>query len=172
VKTGIRVPENQPLDSGRILILDYGSQYTQLIARRVREAGVYSEIHPCDLDIDALRAFRPSGIILSGGPDSVEDGTAPGVSDAVLELQVPLLGICYGMQALAQKLGGVVQSSSEREFGYAEVEVSQDDELLGGLARSGEALKVWMSHGDRVESLPNGFKSIAVSGNSLFAAMA
>jgi len=172
VKTGMRVPENQPLDSGRILILDYGSQYTQLIARRVREAGVYSEIHPFDLGMDALQTFRPSGIILSGGPDSVKDGTAPAVPDAVLELQVPLLGICYGMQALAQKLGGVVQSSSEREFGYAEVEVSQDDELLGGLARPGEALKVWMSHGDRVESLPDGFKSIAVSGNSPLAAMA
>ncbi|MGE4658147.1 MAG: glutamine-hydrolyzing GMP synthase [Gammaproteobacteria bacterium] len=160
------------MDPGRILIIDYGGQYTQLIARRVREAGVYSEIHPCDLGTDAIQAFGASGVILSGGPDSVEDGVAPGVPDAVLALRVPLLGICYGMQVLAQKLGGEVLPSSRREFGYTEVEVSQGDPLLGGLAQSGEPLKVWMSHGDRVESLPAGFHSIAVSSNSPLAAMA
>ena len=159
-------------DSARILILDYGSQYTQLIARRVREAGVYSEILPHDVAPETLTAFGASGIILSGGPESVGAEDAPSVSDAVVASGVPLLGICYGMQALAAKLGGSVRASAHREFGYAEVNLASDDGLLGGLAGNGNCLKVWMSHGDRVESLPAGFEAIASTANAPLAAMA
>jgi GMP synthase (glutamine-hydrolysing) len=156
----------------RILILDFGSQYTQLIARRVREAGVYSEIYACDAPDEAIAAFDPSGIILSGGPESVGSAGAPSVGDGVLSLGVPVLGICYGMQTLAARLGGAVVSSDHREFGYAEVQLTADDELLGGLVSDGARLKVWMSHGDRVERLPPGFVAIAASGNAPLAGMA
>ena len=163
-------------DSARILILDYGSQYTQLIARRVREAGVYSEIHAPEIAPDRLAAFGASGIILSGGPESVGAENAPTVSDAVAESGVPLLGICYGMQALAAKFGGAVLASPHREFGYAEVSLASGDglrdELLGGLAGDGDRLKVWMSHGDRVETLPDGFERIASTENAPLAGMA
>ena len=147
----------------RILILDFGSQYTQLIARRVRECGVYSEIQPWDLDEAALRRWRPAGVILSGGPESVNVDQPPRVAQAVFELGVPVLGICYGMQAMAAQLGGKVETSREREFGYAEVE-PRDSTLLEGLhdLRGGTGaavLKVWMSHGDRVEAAPPGFRS-------------
>ncbi|MDH4257071.1 MAG: gamma-glutamyl-gamma-aminobutyrate hydrolase family protein, partial [Gammaproteobacteria bacterium] len=141
----------------RVLILDFGSQYTQLIARRVRECGVYSEIHPWDMDEARLRAFRPAGIILSGGPESVNLDDPPRVSQAVFEIGVPVLGICYGMQAMAAQLGGKVEASAHREFGYAEIRPG-DSELLAGLSDAGPSadpvLKVWMSHGDRVEALP------------------
>jgi GMP synthase (glutamine-hydrolysing) len=156
----------------RILILDFGSQYTQLIARRVREAGVYSEIFACDAPDEAIAAFDPSGIILSGGPESVGSAGAPAVGDVVLSLGVPVLGICYGMQTLAARLGGAVVSSDHREFGYAEVRLTADDELLGGLVSDGAKLKVWMSHGDRVEHLPPGFVAIAASGSAPLAGMA
>ena len=159
-------------DSARILILDYGSQYTQLIARRVREAGVYSEIHAHDVSASTIMAFGASGIILSGGPESVGGDEAPAVSDAVIASGVPVLGICYGMQALAAKLGGVVRGSDHREFGYAEVEVAEGNPLLHGLVGAGEWLKVWMSHGDRVEQLPPGFEPIAASKNAPLAGMA
>tara|TARA_B100000029_G_C17602912_1_gene966390 strand:- start:187 stop:1767 length:1581 start_codon:yes stop_codon:yes gene_type:complete len=157
-------------DSSRILILDYGSQYTQLIARRVREAGVYSEIHPYDIPTEFIADFGASGIILSGGPESVAGEDAPGVSEAVVNSGVPLLGICYGMQALAAKLGGEVKASTHREFGYAEVTLIGEDPLLGGIADG--QLKVWMSHGDRVEVLPEGFEKIAASDNAPLAGMA
>jgi GMP synthase (glutamine-hydrolysing) len=157
-------------DRARILILDYGSQYTQLIARRVREAGVYSEIYAHDAPAEAIRAFAPSGIILSGGPESAAGAGAPEVADAVLDAGVPVLGICYGMQALAAKLGGVVAPSERREFGYAEVEVKEPTPLLA--AGPGTRLEVWMSHGDRVERLPAGFRAFAASGNSPLAGMA
>ncbi len=157
----------------RVLILDFGGQYTQLIARRVRECGVYSEIHPWDMDEDAVRAFAPAGIVLSGGPESVNIENPPRVSQAVFELEVPVLGICYGMQAMAAQLGGKVEASAHREFGYAEI-TPLDSELLAGL-NDGEAdapmLKVWMSHGDRVETLPDGFTAIGKSANSPLAAM-
>ena len=171
-------------DNARILILDYGSQYTQLIARRVREAGVYSEIHAPEISRDKLDAFGAAGIILTGGPESVGAEDAPTVSDAVVETGVPLLGICYGMQALAEKFGGTVRPSSHREFGYAEVSLASGDRsenglggrpgrgLLGGLAGDGNRLKVWMSHGDRVETLPDGFERIASTGNAPLAGMA
>ena len=159
-------------DSTRILILDFGGQYTQLIARRIREAGVYSEILPHDVDPQAIGAFKPSGIVLSGGPQSVAAADAPDIDDAVITAGVPLLGICYGMQALAKKFGGQVESSDNREYGYAEVSLSGSDPLLSGLIDSGQQLKVWMSHGDRVEELPSGFAAIASSGNAPLAGMA
>jgi len=157
----------------RILILDFGGQYTQLIARRVREAGVYSEIHPWDMDEAALRAFNPAGVVLSGGPESVNLDEPPRVAQSVFELGVPVLGICYGMQAMAAQLGGEVAASEHREFGYAEI-TPENSELLAGLsdAESGAPhLKVWMSHGDRVESLPDGFAVAGQSANSPLAAM-
>ncbi len=157
----------------RILILDFGGQYTQLIARRVREAGVYSEIHPWDMDETALREFNPAGVVLSGGPESVNLDNPPRVAPPVFELGVPVLGICYGMQAMAAQLGGNVAASEHREFGYAEI-MPGDSELLAGLsdAESGAPfLKVWMSHGDRVESLPEGFVIAGESANSPLAAM-
>ncbi|HEY5623706.1 MAG TPA: glutamine-hydrolyzing GMP synthase [Gammaproteobacteria bacterium] len=159
-------------DSARILILDYGSQYTRLIARRIREAGVYSEIHPHDMAPERLRDFGAAGIILSGGPDSVGAVDAPEVADAVIAVGVPLLGICYGMQALAVKLGGSVEAADHREYGFAEVALPSADGLLAGLTESGKPLTVWMSHGDRVETLPPGFEAIAASDNAPFAGMA
>jgi len=165
------MPAGAP-DRQRILILDYGGQYTQLIARRVREAGVYSEIFPHDVADAEIVAFNPSGVILSGGPESVAADRAPGISDAMLALEVPILGICYGMQALAAKLGGDVRPARRREFGFAEVTVPAESPLLGGLVDDGQALHVWMSHGDRVETLPVGFVSIAASANAPLAGMA
>jgi GMP synthase (glutamine-hydrolysing) len=161
----------------RLLILDFGAQYTQLIARRVREAGVYCEIRPWDMSDAELRAFGPRGIILSGGPESVTDRAPPRAPRAVFELGVPVLGICYGMQAMAQQLGGRVATADHREFGYAQVEVVGSSRLLDGLRDhangAGHALlDVWMSHGDRVETLPAGFKQIARTGSSELAAMA
>ncbi|MFQ5547465.1 MAG: glutamine-hydrolyzing GMP synthase [Woeseia sp.] len=158
----------------RVIILDFGGQYTQLIARRVRECGVYSEIHPWDTDEDAIRAFGPSGVVLSGGPESVNVDDPPRVAQAVFELGVPVLGICYGMQAMAAQLGGSVEASSHREFGYAEI-TPLDSELLNGLSdapeRAEPLLRVWMSHGDRVEALPPGFTISGKSANSPLAAM-
>jgi len=163
---------DEAADNSRILILDFGSQYTQLIARRVREAGVYSEIYPYDVDESLVERFAPDGIILSGGPESVAEADTPEVADYVISAGVPVLGICYGMQALADKLGGSVEVSDHREFGYAEVELAGGDPLLSGLVGANERLKVWMSHGDRVASLPKGFSPIAASANAPLAAMA
>ena len=159
----------------RILILDFGSQYTQLIARRVRECGVYSEIHPWDMNAAALKSFGASGVILSGGPESVNIDEPPTVSPLVFELEVPVLGICYGMQAMAAQLGGKVEPSSHREFGYAEITPVGSD-LLAGMSDSDDSgndtmLKVWMSHGDRVVEVPPGFEISGKSANSPLAAM-
>jgi GMP synthase (glutamine-hydrolysing) len=155
----------------KILILDFGSQYTQLIARRVRELGVYCEIHRPDLPLSEVKAFEPKGIILSGGPMSVEQAGAPRCVPEVFELGLPVLGICYGLQLLSKMLGGRVDRSAHREFGPAMVEVLQ---ARGPLApfKAGASLKVWMSHGDRVEALPPGFSPIGRSGNAPFAAAA
>ena len=160
----------------RILILDFGAQYTQLIARRVREMGVYCEIHPWDVTDAEVRAFAPRGVILSGGPESVTDKDPPRAPAAVFELGVPVLGICYGMQTMAQQLGGRVAPSTEREFGYAEVTVTGSSRLLDALADrrdpAGSAvLDVWMSHGDRVDQLPAGFVATAATGTIPYAAM-
>ncbi len=155
-----------------MLILDFGSQYTQLIARRVRECGVYSEIHPWDMSVADIRDFKPAGVILSGGPESVNLEDPPRVAHEIFELGVPVLGICYGMQTMAAELGGKVEASSHREFGYAEI-TPGESQLFGGLTdvEGKHLLKVWMSHGDRVESIPEGFKATASSGNSPLAAM-
>jgi len=160
----------------RILILDFGAQYTQLIARRVRELGVYCEIHPWDMSDAQVRAFAPRGVILSGGPESVTAADSPRAPAAVFELGVPVLGICYGMQTMAQQLGGRVAPSSEREFGYAEVTVTGASRLLDHLGDRRNAagscvLDVWMSHGDRVDALPAGFTATASTGTIPFAAM-
>jgi len=161
----------------RILILDFGAQYTQLIARRVRELGVYCEILPWDITDDEVRAFNPRGVILSGGPESVTGGeSAPRSPQVVFELGVPVLGICYGMQTMAQQLGGRVASSSTREFGYAEVVATGPCRLLDDLedrrdSQGRAVLDVWMSHGDRVEALPSGFTATAITHNAPFAGM-
>jgi GMP synthase (glutamine-hydrolysing) len=159
----------------RILILDFGAQYTQLIARRVREIGVYCEILPWDCGDGAVRAFGARGIILSGGPESVTDATPPRAPDAVFELGVPVLGICYGMQTMAAQLGGRVAPSTHREFGYAKVRRTAPSRLLDGIDDEGAqdpgVLDVWMSHGDRVEAMPPGSTAIAAT-NAPLAAMA
>src|SRR5690606_32477889 len=140
----------------KILILDFGSQVTQLIARRVREAGVFSEVYPYDVDDDFVRAYGAAGVILSGGPDSVTEGDAPRAPQAVFELGVPVLGICYGMQTMAEQLGGKVSKGDNGEFGYAEVRARGHTPLLDGIndfvtSEGHGMLKVWMSHGDKVE---------------------
>lgn len=150
-----------------IAILDYGSQYTQLIARRVRELQVYCELFPWNIDAETLRRFQPAGFILSGGPSSVYEEAAPSLPPYILESGLPVLGICYGMQLLAHSLGGVVTSAPQREYGLAEVETCAENPLLPAGSQA-----VWMSHGDRVESLPPGFICIATSNNSPLAAIA
>ena len=152
----------------RVLVVDFGSQYTQLIARRVREQGVYCEIHPFDTPPAALRAFAPRAVILSGGPETVTHHATPRIAPAIFDLKVPILGICYGMQAMAEQLGGAVAGSEQREFGHAEVRVGAAS-LFRGL---GETLDVWMSHGDKVTELPPGFSVAATSANAPIAAMA
>ena len=160
-------PQEAPRD--RILVLDFGSQTTQLIARRVREHGVYCEIHPFDMPAAALRRFAPAGIVLSGGPETVTAEAPPRIGDAVLASGVPVLGICYGMQALAAQLGGRVAAAGRSEFGHAEVRLQGDAALFQGL---GPTLDVWMSHGDQVTALPPGFELAAESANAPIAAMA
>ncbi len=164
------------IHADRILILDFGSQYTQLIARRVREAGVYCEIYACDADEDAIRQFSPSGIILSGGPESVTFDQTPRLPGVVVETGVPLLGICYGMQAMAAQLGGRVEPSDHKEFGYASVSLHGHCALLRDIedhaSQAGHGLlDVWMSHGDRVTEVPAGFSVIASSDAAPVAAM-
>jgi GMP synthase (glutamine-hydrolysing) len=161
----------------KILILDFGAQYSQLIARRVREAKVYCELHPFDVDDAFVREFAPSGVILSGGPASVYEDATPKAPKAVFELGVPVLGICYGMQTMAAQLGGGVESSGVREFGYAEVRARGHSELFKGLQDRSNAdhhglLDVWMSHGDKVTALPPGFRVIASNDSTPIAAMA
>ena len=156
----------------RLLIIDFGSQYTQLIARRVREAGVYSEILSCQVDAHTLAASGAKGIILSGGPESVGATAAPGLPEGLFGLGVPVLGICYGMQAMATHFGGAVAPSAKREFGPAEVRVRGPSRLLSGLALSADGgLAVWMSHGDKVAAPPPGFKVTAATDSAPVAAM-
>ena len=171
------VAAHPDIHAHRILILDFGAQYTQLIARRVRELGVYCEIHPWDVSDAEVRAFAPRGVILSGGPESVTDQSPPRAPASVFELGVPVLGICYGMQTMAQQLGGRVAPSSEREFGYAQVTVQGASRLLDHLEDRRDAggravLDVWMSHGDRVDTLPPGFVATATTATIPYAAMA
>jgi GMP synthase (glutamine-hydrolysing) len=157
------------LHEERILILDFGSQYTQLIARRVRESRVYCEIHPFNMSLDAMRAFQPKGIILSGGPASVHDAGAPALDPVVFGLGLPILGICYGMQLMAHQLDGAVEKADRREYGPAAIDVMAPSDLF--LDVESEATRVWMSHGDRILTLPSGFTLLAQSANSPVAAM-
>ena len=162
----------------RILILDFGSQYTQLIARRVREAGVYCELHAYDLmDAAAIKAFAPTGIILSGGPESVTGDDSPAAPQVVFELGVPVLGICYGMQTMAAQLGGKVENADHHEYGYAQVRAHGHTQLLKDIEDHASPegyglLDVWMSHGDRVEELPPNFKLMASTESAPIAGMA
>lgn len=157
----------------RILIIDFGGQTTQLIARRVRESGVYCEIHPWDLHAKTIHEFSPSGVILSGGPESTIQKNSPTIADEILNLTVPILGICYGMQAMVQQLGGAVEAHrGESEFGYASMSVCGVCALFDGLATQKAQLDVWMSHGDRVATLPAGFECVGTSENAPMAAMA
>ena len=165
------------LHDQRILILDYGSQYTQLIARRIRELGVYCEIHHPDISAETLRGYAPKGVVLSGGPASVNEAQAPRMAADLIALGVPILGICYGMQALAQALGGAVEAGGRREYGYASVRLHGHSRLLAGIedhaGPNGEGLlDVWMSHGDQVSALPPGFVVAASTDTCPIAAMA
>ncbi|ART81546.1 GMP synthase (glutamine-hydrolyzing) [Oceanisphaera profunda] len=165
------------IHDNRILILDFGSQYTQLIARRVRELGVYCELWPWDVTDAKIRDFKPNGIILSGGPESVTEANSPRAPQYVFDAGVPVFGICYGMQTMAEQLGGSVAGSTEREFGYAQVQRVADCALFANIEDAIDAngqplLDVWMSHGDKVVSLPEGFEKVAQTGSCPFAAMA
>ncbi|PWW09423.1 MULTISPECIES: glutamine-hydrolyzing GMP synthase [Mangrovibacter] len=161
----------------RILILDFGSQYTQLVARRVRELGVYCELWAWDVTEEQIRAFNPNGIILSGGPESTTEENSPRAPEYVFTAGVPVLGVCYGMQTMAMQLGGHVEGSNQREFGYAQVEVMTDSALIHGIedSLSGEnrpLLDVWMSHGDKVTAIPSDFVTVASTETCPFAIMA
>ena len=168
---------SQDIHRHRILILDFGSQYTQLIARRVREIGVYCEIYAWDVTEADIRGFNASGIILSGGPESVTEEDSPRAANVVFELDLPVLGICYGMQTMAAQMGGAVEGSDTSEFGYAEIQSVTEDRLFSGLAdrtdKNGHGiLDVWMSHGDKVTRLPEGFLRTAETDSCPIAAMA
>jgi GMP synthase (glutamine-hydrolysing) len=154
-----------------VLVLDFGSQYTQLIARRIREQHVYCEVQPCTVAFDVIKAMKPKAIVLSGGPSSVYDEGAPTMDARIVELGVPVLGICYGLQLLAHKLGGKVERATEREYGSARVSVQKPEGIFHRL-RGEESLEVWMSHGDRIAALPNGFINLGVSDNTPHCAVA
>ena len=158
------------LHEERVLILDFGSQYTQLIARRIRESHVYCEIHPFNMPLGSVKSFRPKGIILSGGPSSVHDEGAPLSDPALFALGIPILGICYGMQLMAHQLNGAVENADRREYGPATIDIDESDEVFRDV--EDETVRVWMSHGDRILKLPEGFKILAHSDNSPVAAMA
>ena len=154
----------------RILVLDFGSQYTQLIARRIREAHVYSQILPCTVPLATILAYRPQGIVLSGGPSSVYEKKAPTVSRELFDLGIPILGICYGMQLVTHLSGGQVAKSKHREYGRADLTIDDESDLFKGIGKDGSTV-VWMSHGDRIERMPPGFRSIAHTANSPIAVM-
>ncbi len=155
-----------------ILILDFGSQVTQLIARRVREAGVYCEVFPFNVDVQKIKGFNPKGIILSGGPSSVTEENSPRAPEVVFELGVPIFGICYGQQTITEQMGGQVSPSNVREFGRADVTVSQECSLFQNVWHQGQSYQVWMSHGDSVSAIPQGFEVVATSGGAPYAAIA
>ncbi len=161
----------------RILILDFGSQYTQLIARVIRELNVYCEILPFDADISRIKAFKPAGVVLSGGPATVTETDTPRANREIFDLHCPVLGICYGMQTMAAQLGGEVETSKQREYGFSEIRSISTSPLIDGLHDRLDAdgtglLQVWMSHGDRVSALPDGFSVLAVSENAPMAVIA
>jgi GMP synthase (glutamine-hydrolysing) len=158
--SGGKILRNSFVETPSIVVLDFGAQYSQLIARRVREQNVFSVVLPCNTKVEEINQHNPIGIILSGGPSSVYDKDAPRADLRVFDLGLPVLGICYGLQFMAHNLGGKVKEAKHREYGHAQVEIVSESELLGGLPRS---LEVWMSHGDEAEELPPGFKLVARS---------
>ena len=158
--------------SERVLIVDFGSQVTQLIARRVRESGVYCEVVPYHRTEAALDGAPPKSIILSGGPASVTEGAPPQAPRRVFETGVPVLGICYGQQTMCAQLGGEVEAADHREFGAAFLDVTDECELFEGIWKTGQRHQVWMSHGDRVKRIPDGFRVVAESEGAPFAAIA
>jgi GMP synthase (glutamine-hydrolysing) len=173
----VKQQQSANIHSHKILILDFGSQYTQLIARRIREIGVYCEIYSCECNAEDVEQFAPNGIILSGGPETVTSGDTPRAPQIVFDLGVPVLGICYGLQTMTEQLGGKVESSDHREFGYAQIRARSHSKLLTGiedhLSEEGYGLlDVWMSHGDRVVALPDGFVLIASSDGAPIAGIA
>ena len=155
------------MDTQTIVILDFGSQYTQLIARRTREQNVFSVVLPCTVPLSEIKALKPMGLILSGGPSSVYDADAPAADPELLQLGVPILGICYGLQFIVHHLGGKVRSASKREYGHAEVNIEDHSNAL--FSGMNEKLAVWMSHGDEALELPPGFHRTAISSNALAA---
>ncbi|MCC2668748.1 MAG: synthase, large subunit [Armatimonadetes bacterium] len=158
-----------PIPTQNVIVLDFGAQYSQLIARRIRECHVYCELLPCDISLDEIRRRQPSGIVLSGGPPSVYEPGAPECDPGIYDLGIPILGICYGMQLMARQLGGdVVPGGQQREYGKTELEVSAPEDLFFGLSRH---LVCWMSHGDRVDAPPPGFQTLATTPNTPVAAM-
>ena len=163
--------QQHDIHAQRLLIVDFGSQYTQLIARRVRECGVYCEIYPFDVSTEAINDFAPMGVILSGGPESVTGHATPRIEQSIFNLNVPVLGICYGMQAMAQQFGGQVSASNKREFGHAQVQAETDSSLISAMLRVAAGNDVWMSHGDKVTELPPEFVCTASSGSAPIAAM-
>ncbi|MBI4383494.1 MAG: glutamine-hydrolyzing GMP synthase, partial [Nitrospinae bacterium] len=158
----------EDLHKQKILVLDYGSQYTQNIARKVRECKVYCEIHPCTVDIDQIIKYHPKGIILSGGPASVHEPGAPLCPPGLFDLRIPILGICYGMQLIAHQLGGAVDPSPHREYGRAQLMIREYSRLFQNVKNNSA---VWMSHGDRINKVPAGFKATAFTENSPIAAI-
>ena len=158
--------ENKKIDT--ILVLDFGSQYTQLIARRIRESNVYSEILPWDIDESKIIDLNPKGIILSGGPNSVTESYTPRLPQCVFDLGIPILGICYGMQTLAEQMGGHVISSDQKEFGHSELTIVKDSVLFKNLKKQ---INVWMSHGDQVQDIPDEFDLIAATETAPISAM-
>ena len=153
------------MDTQTVVILDFGSQYTQLIARRIREQNVFSVVLPCTAPLSEIEAYKPIGLILSGGPSSVYDADAPDADPRVLAMGIPTLGVCYGLHYIVHHLGGKVRSAPKREYGHAEVEIEDRGlELFAGLPPS---IQVWMSHGDEAEALPAGFRRVAVTQNAL-----
>jgi len=156
----------------KVLILDFGSQVTQLIARRIRENGVYSEVKPFNIPLAEIRKFSPQAIILSGGPASVSENFAPEVSAEIFEFGIPILGICYGQQLMCKMLGGQVEAGTKREFGRAFIDIKEDSEFFSGAWKKGEAREVWMSHGDKVSNIPPGFRVLASTVGAPYAAIA
>ena len=156
----------------RVLIVDFGSQVTQLIARRLRESGVYCEIHPYDKADAVLAGFDPKAVILSGGPASVTEDESPRVDQTIFDLGVPVLGICYGEMTMCAQLGGAVEGGHDREFGRAEILIERESPLLEGLGEVGDRETVWMSHGDKITAIPLGFEVVASSEGSPYAVIA
>ena len=173
VSNGASSPSNSTivadqLLSERVLVLDFGSQYAQLIARRIREQNVYCEIIRHDVSVEVIKARKPIAIVLSGGPSSVYEANAPKCDPAIFDLGIPILGICYGMQLASQALGGAVESCPAREFGRSRLQIDSMEKLFAGFPHE---IDVWMSHGDQVRSLPEGFETLASTGTCPFAAV-